>query len=169
MYKDCSSSRHHHVFIQNFNHLHTLTPSKIIPRLVTIYKVSSTILYLMITVTMFNSVVRKFHDKATTVGVEKDTRSMPTVGISTSSTKHAEPHSKMGDFMRDAILGFADGLTVPFALTAGLSAYVYPTLGNIIKDLTSLLALARYVSSLSAVLQNSSPAQFQWASELGWP
>ncbi|KAE9962604.1 hypothetical protein BLS_000123 [Venturia inaequalis] len=31
-------------------------------------------------------------------------------------------HSKVGDFMRDAILGFADGLTVPFALTAGLSA-----------------------------------------------
>jgi hypothetical protein len=27
-----------------------------------------------------------------------------------------------GDFIRDAIIGFADGLTVPFALTAGLSS-----------------------------------------------
>lgn len=46
---------------------------------------------------------------------------MSTAGMSLS-TKHQEPHSKVGDFMRDAILGFADGLTVPFALTAGLSA-----------------------------------------------
>lgn len=70
---------------------------------------------------MSNSVVRKFHAKATTAGVEKDTRSMSTANISTS-TNHQETHSKVGDFMRDAILGFADGLTVPFALTAGLSA-----------------------------------------------
>lgn len=70
---------------------------------------------------MFNSVIRKFHAKATTAGVEKDTISMSTAGMSLS-TKHQEPHSKVGDFMRDAILGFADGLTVPFALTAGLSA-----------------------------------------------
>jgi hypothetical protein len=78
---------------------------------------------------MFNSVIRKFHKKATTAGVEKDTRSMSTAEISTS-TKHDEPHGKVGDFMRDAILGFADGLTVPFALTAGLSAYVYLRTGS---------------------------------------
>jgi VIT family len=35
---------------------------------------------------------------------------------------HNEHHSGHGDFIRDAIIGFADGLTVPFALTAGLSA-----------------------------------------------
>lgn len=38
---------------------------------------------------------------------------------------HKERHSKIGEYLGDAILGFADGLTVPFALTAGLSAYVY--------------------------------------------
>lgn len=70
---------------------------------------------------MFSSVIRKFHAKATTAGLAKDTRSTSTVDIP-ASTKHQEPHSKVGDFMRDAILGFADGLTVPFALTAGLSA-----------------------------------------------
>lgn len=38
--------------------------------------------------------------------------------------EHTERHGKLGEYLGDAILGFADGLTVPFALTAGLSAYV---------------------------------------------
>lgn len=33
-----------------------------------------------------------------------------------------ETHSNAGDVVRDIIIGFADGLTVPFALTAGLSS-----------------------------------------------
>lgn len=35
---------------------------------------------------------------------------------------HTENHTGHGEFVRDAIIGFADGLTVPFALTAGLSS-----------------------------------------------
>jgi len=35
---------------------------------------------------------------------------------------HVEPHTKYGAVIHDAIIGFADGLTVPFALTAGLSS-----------------------------------------------
>jgi len=35
---------------------------------------------------------------------------------------HHERHSKYSQYLRDAIIGFSDGLTVPFALTAGLSA-----------------------------------------------
>lgn len=36
---------------------------------------------------------------------------------------HAEPHSNgNNDLIRDITIGFADGLTVPFALTAGLSS-----------------------------------------------
>lgn len=35
---------------------------------------------------------------------------------------HIEHHKKHNDILGDAIIGFADGLTVPFALTAGLSA-----------------------------------------------
>ena len=38
---------------------------------------------------------------------------------------HAESHSRHGDQISNAIIGFADGLTVPFALTAGLTAYVF--------------------------------------------
>jgi len=33
-----------------------------------------------------------------------------------------EKHAAHGELVRDAIIGFADGLTVPFALTAGLSS-----------------------------------------------
>jgi hypothetical protein len=33
-----------------------------------------------------------------------------------------ETHSSAGEVVRDIIIGFADGLTVPFALTAGLSS-----------------------------------------------
>jgi len=35
-----------------------------------------------------------------------------------------EQHTENNGFVRDAIIGLADGLTVPFALTAGLSSYV---------------------------------------------
>lgn len=35
---------------------------------------------------------------------------------------HDEKHSDYGNVVRDVIIGFADGLTVPFALTAGLSS-----------------------------------------------
>ena len=38
------------------------------------------------------------------------------------SQNHRESHSDFGDIIRDVIIGFADGLTVPFALTAGLSS-----------------------------------------------
>lgn len=36
-----------------------------------------------------------------------------------------ERHTTQSGFIRDAIIGLADGLTVPFALTAGLSSYVH--------------------------------------------
>lgn len=35
-----------------------------------------------------------------------------------------EDNFKYSAYMKHAIIGFADGLTVPFALTAGLSSYV---------------------------------------------
>jgi len=39
-----------------------------------------------------------------------------------SAGPHIERHTSHGELVRDSIIGFADGLTVPFALTAGLSA-----------------------------------------------
>ena len=35
---------------------------------------------------------------------------------------HEEEHTDYGPVVRDIIIGGADGLTVPFALTAGLSS-----------------------------------------------
>jgi VIT1/CCC1 family predicted Fe2+/Mn2+ transporter len=37
---------------------------------------------------------------------------------------HAETHLKSSDFLRDIVIGMSDGLTVPFALAAGLSGAV---------------------------------------------
>lgn len=39
-----------------------------------------------------------------------------------SAAEHKEGHAGHGELVRDCIIGFADGLTVPFALTAGLSS-----------------------------------------------
>jgi hypothetical protein len=36
---------------------------------------------------------------------------------------HNETHSSNSEYLESAVLGMADGLTVPFALTAGLSSY----------------------------------------------
>ncbi|MEI9956494.1 MAG: hypothetical protein WDM90_09385 [Ferruginibacter sp.] len=35
--------------------------------------------------------------------------------------EHAETHLKSSDALRDIVIGMSDGLTVPFALAAGLS------------------------------------------------
>lgn len=40
----------------------------------------------------------------------------------TAASIHKEHHKGHGDLIRDSIIGFSDGLTVPFALTAGLSS-----------------------------------------------
>lgn len=38
--------------------------------------------------------------------------------------EHPETHLKSSDFLRDVVIGMSDGLTVPFALAAGLSGAV---------------------------------------------
>jgi len=42
-------------------------------------------------------------------------------------TPHIEKHFTAGDFVRDVVIGMSDGLTVPFALAAGLSGAVNST------------------------------------------
>lgn len=43
------------------------------------------------------------------------------------TTQHVEKHFTAGETVRDVVIGMADGLTVPFALAAGLSAAVSST------------------------------------------
>jgi VIT family len=58
-----------------------------------------------------------------------------------SLRNHHEKHSNHGEVVRDVIIGFADGLTVPFALTAGLSSYVSPAMsGNVAYSTTVVWA-----------------------------
>ena len=42
-------------------------------------------------------------------------------------TNHVESHFTAGDTVRDVVIGMADGLTVPFALAAGLSGAISST------------------------------------------
>lgn len=42
-------------------------------------------------------------------------------------TPHVEKHFTAGEFVRDVVIGMSDGLTVPFALAAGLSGAVTST------------------------------------------
>ncbi len=42
-------------------------------------------------------------------------------------TPHIEKHFTSGDVVRDVVIGMADGLTVPFALAAGLSGAIVST------------------------------------------
>jgi VIT1/CCC1 family predicted Fe2+/Mn2+ transporter len=42
-------------------------------------------------------------------------------------TAHTEKHFTSGNFVRDVVIGMSDGLTVPFALAAGLSGAVAST------------------------------------------
>ncbi|MSV29161.1 MAG: iron transporter, partial [Bryobacterales bacterium] len=41
--------------------------------------------------------------------------------------RHPEGHSRSGELVRDLVIGMADGLTVPFALSAGLSGAIDST------------------------------------------
>ena len=43
------------------------------------------------------------------------------------ATPHVEQHFTAGEAVRDVVIGMADGLTVPFALAAGLSGAVAAT------------------------------------------
>jgi VIT1/CCC1 family predicted Fe2+/Mn2+ transporter len=43
------------------------------------------------------------------------------------ATRHVERHFTSGDTVRDIVIGMSDGLTVPFALAAGLSGAVQST------------------------------------------
>jgi hypothetical protein len=42
---------------------------------------------------------------------------------SVSSHEHAEPHFGSAEVVRDIVIGLSDGLTVPFALAAGLATF----------------------------------------------
>lgn len=53
---------------------------------------------------------------------------------------HSEKHFTSGNFVRDMVIGMADGLTVPFALAAGLSGAVASTRLIVVGGLAEIAA-----------------------------
>jgi VIT1/CCC1 family predicted Fe2+/Mn2+ transporter len=53
---------------------------------------------------------------------------------------HAETHFTAGNFVRDVVIGMSDGLTVPFALAAGLSGAVQNTRLIVVGGLAEIAA-----------------------------
>src|SRR5258708_25916457 len=57
-----------------------------------------------------------------------------------SARPHLEKHFTAGNFVRDVVIGMADGLTVPFALAAGLSGAVQNTRLIVVGGLAEIAA-----------------------------
>src|SRR5437870_2667649 len=53
---------------------------------------------------------------------------------------HIEKHFTASEFIRDVVIGMADGLTVPFALAAGLSGAVAATRIIVVAGLAEIAA-----------------------------
>ena len=54
--------------------------------------------------------------------------------------EHREDHFPSGDVVRDMVIGLADGLTVPFALAAGLSGALHSTRLVVLAGLAEIAA-----------------------------
>src|SRR5271170_6544026 len=57
-----------------------------------------------------------------------------------SQAQHIETHFTASEFVRDVVIGMADGLTVPFALAAGLSGAVAATRIIVVAGLAEIAA-----------------------------
>ncbi len=79
-------------------------------------------------------------------------------------TAHDEYHFTAGDFVRDVVIGMSDGLTVPFALAAGLSGTVASS-GIIVTAGLAEVAAGSIAMGLGGYLAARSEAE-HYASEL---
>src|SRR5678816_1459271 len=79
------------------------------------------------------------------------------------SAPHTEKHFTSGEVVRDAVIGMADGLTVPFALAAGLSGAVAST-GIVVTAGLAEIAAGSIAMGLGGYLAARSDAE-HYASE----
>ena len=78
-----------------------------------------------------------------------------------SPQPHKEEHLQSSEFLRDVVIGMSDGLTVPFALAAGLSGVVSTSTGIIIiagiacgnPFCFCLITCKRYHNAIAAIWQ----------------
>jgi len=88
-------------------------------------------------------------------------------------TIHAEKHFTASESVRDVVIGMADGLTVPFALAAGLSGAVSSTGVIVIAGLAEIAAgsiamglggyLAAFVEAYAGIRNGSTSQDLQYA------
>ena len=65
--------------------------------------------------------------KVTSADIESSEPLLPTssdeTSLNSTTSSHIEPHFKQAEIIRDIVIGLSDGLTVPFALAAGLASF----------------------------------------------
>src|SRR6266481_4827880 len=79
-------------------------------------------------------------------------------------TPHTERHFTAGETVRDIVIGMSDGLTVPFALAAGLTGLATATTGIIVTAGLAEIAAGSIAMGLGGYLAAKSDAE-HYASE----
>jgi len=74
-------------------------------------------------------------------------------------TRHTERHFTAGDTVRDIVIGMSDGLTVPFALAAGLTGLASATTGIIVTAGLAEIAAGSIAMGLGGYLAAKSDAE----------
>ena len=74
-------------------------------------------------------------------------------------TPHIERHFTAGDTVRDIVIGMSDGLTVPFALAAGLTGSASITSGIIVTAGLAEIAAGSIAMGLGGYLAAKSDAE----------
>jgi VIT1/CCC1 family predicted Fe2+/Mn2+ transporter len=74
-------------------------------------------------------------------------------------TRHTERHFTAGDTVRDIVIGMSDGLTVPFALAAGLTGLATATSGIIVTAGLAEIAAGSIAMGLGGYLAARSDAE----------
>ena len=74
-------------------------------------------------------------------------------------TRHVERHFTAGDTVRDIVIGMSDGLTVPFALAAGLTGLASATSGIIVTAGLAEIAAGSIAMGLGGYLAAKSDAE----------
>src|SRR5216110_3815975 len=74
-------------------------------------------------------------------------------------TRHVERHFTAGDTVRDIVIGMSDGLTVPFALAAGLTGLATATAGIIVTAGLAEIAAGSIAMGLGGYLAARSDAE----------
>jgi VIT1/CCC1 family predicted Fe2+/Mn2+ transporter len=79
-----------------------------------------------------------------------------------TGSRHEESHFQSGELVRDVVIGMSDGLTVPFALAAGLSGAVSSTHLIVIAGMAEIAA-GSIAMGLGGFLAAQGDAQHYWS------